>query len=233
MHDIDRTSTGYETGINAFETDQFEYGYTAGVSGESPFNEQEEIDLASELMGVTSDAELDQFLGDLLKKASRVIHKVAPRVMRFARPLMGALKPVAKQALPWVGGALGGALGGSAGTFALPGVGTVGGGALGTAAGTALGSALANALEMELGGLSPDEREFETARRFVRIAGSAVQQAAQAQPNADPSAVAGNAVTAATRQHVPRLATAASGDVPTGHSGRWVRRGNKVILFGV
>jgi len=229
MHDIDRTQL--ESGIDALEADQFEFlEESEGLSYsafESPFSEDEEMMLATELLGITDEAELDQFLGKVLKGAWRGIRKVGSTVGRIARPLGGILKGVAKQALPFVGGALGSFI-------PIPGV--------GTAVGTALGSAVSKALEMELEGLNPEDREFEMARRFVRLAGTAAQQAAQAQPNADPMAAARAAVMAAAQQQGPGVFQGAASPAPSatatragrpGSSGRWIRRGRTIILLGV
>ena len=64
MHDIDRTQLEY-TGENpSFEEEfEFEGEYTAegGV-----LTEADEYELASELLGVASEEELDQFLGSLI-----------------------------------------------------------------------------------------------------------------------------------------------------------------------
>ena len=73
---------------------------------------------------------------------------------------------------------------------------------VGTAVGTALGSAVSKALEMELAGLNPEDREFG-ALRIVRLAGETAQQAAMAQPNADPLAAAKAAVMTAVQQQPP------------------------------
>jgi hypothetical protein len=105
-----------------------------------------------------------------------------------AVPVGGVLKGLAKTALPWVGGALGSMI-------PIPGV--------GTALGRFAGKALASALEMETGGLDPEQGELEMARRFVRIAGSAAQDAAQG--DGSPAALR-MAVQNAMRQHVPSLA---------------------------
>lgn len=223
MHDIDRNAMEFEfeepeTDASEFETGDFEYE-DAALSSENVFNEEEEMALANELLGVTSEAELDQFLGSLFKKAWRGLRRVGSSAGRFARPLMGVLKPLVKKALPVVGGALG--------SMVAPGA--------GTAIGSSLGSALGNAMEMELEGMEPDEQEFETARRIVRIAGQAAQQAAQAHPNVNPVALARSAVSNAARLHVPGLATGGAIGTVRGHSrsGRWFRRGNKIILVGV
>jgi hypothetical protein len=225
MHDIDCTQL--EAGIDALESDQFEFTEEFDLSGamemESPFDEVEEIDLATELLTISSEEELDQFLGKLFRGAWRGIRKVGSAIGRVARPLGGILKGIAKKALPFVGGALGSLI-------PIPGV--------GTAVGSALGSAVSKALEMEFEGLGPEDREFEMARRFVRLAGTAARQAASAQPGVDPQAVARSAVMAAARQHVPGLVSAATPPTTTaamvpGHSGRWIRRGHRIILLGV
>jgi uncharacterized protein (DUF697 family) len=151
--------------------------------GYGPFEEAEEIGLAMELLAVASEEELDQFLGKMFKKVGRFVGKVA-------RPLGGVLKGLAKKALPFVGSALGSFI-------PIPGV--------GTAIGGALGGALANALEMETAGLEGEERELEMARRFVRIAGSAAQQAALAGAGDDPQRAAQQAVSEAVRAHLPGI----------------------------
>lgn len=207
-------------GGNAFEA--FEFGYEAegeasfGLrDGESPFSEAEENELALELLSVASEEELDQFLGKLFKGAWKGIRKVGSAVGKIAKPLGGVLKGLAKKALPFVGGALGSFI-------PIPGV--------GTAVGTALGSAVSSALEAEFSGLEAEEQEFEMAKRFVRIAGTAAQQAAQASPGADPQAAVRSAVMGAAKRHLPQLGRAAGG---MGDSGRWVRRGDQIVIVGV
>jgi hypothetical protein len=179
--------------------------------GEGPFGEVEESELALELLGVSSEAELDQFLGKLFRRAAKGLKKVGSSLGKAAGPLGGVLKGVAKKALPFVGGALGSLI-------PIPGV--------GTAVGTALGSAVSQALEAELSGLETEDQELQMARRFVRIAGTAAQQAARSAASHDPQTAARSAVLAAARQHLPRLGH-------TSHSGRWERRGDQIVLFGV
>lgn len=171
----------------------FEAGFGAEFSAEfggfgefeGPFSEAEEMELAMELLSVASEEELDQFLGGLFKKAWKGIKKVGSVVGKVVKPLGGVLKGIAKTALPFVGGALGSMI-------PIPGVGTM--------IGKAAGSALADALEMEAEGMDPEQAEFEMARRFVRIAGSAAQNAADG--DGSPAAVR-DALVAAMRQHVP------------------------------
>ena len=157
----------------------------AGEFGEaeSPFSEAEEMELAMELLSVASEEELEQFLGNVFKGVWKGIKKVGSVVGKVAKPLGGVLKGLAKQALPFIGGALGSMI-------PIPGVGTM----IGRAAGTAL----SKALEMEFEGMELEQQEFEMARRFVRIAGSAAQQAAQ-------DGKVEQAVLQALRQHAPGI----------------------------
>jgi hypothetical protein len=184
-----------------------ESGFGA-LDGESPFSEEEEAELAMELLTVSSDAALDRFLGKLVKRAWRGVKKAG----KIARPLGGVLKGLAKRALPFVGGALGSFI-------PIPGV--------GTAVGTALGSAVGNALEAEFGELEAGDQAFEMARRFVRIAGSAAQQAATAAGGAvEPRQAVHTALAGAARRHLPGLGRG-------GRGGRWVRRGKQIVVVGL
>jgi uncharacterized protein (DUF697 family) len=221
-----------------------------------------EMELAAELLEITNEQELEQFLGDLVKGVGSFIR--GP----IGQAVGGVLKNVAKTALPAVGGALG--------TFIAPGVGTAIGSQLGSFASKALG-------EYEVAG----EQEFEVARKVVQLAHAAGQHAAVAPPNIPPQAVAEEAVLRAAQQVAPGIQaglpggqqseleyghaqrghshTSSSGvrgyggyggygaygdygdysadggygsdggaeSSPRGYSGRWIRRGRRIILFGI
>ncbi|MDN2713736.1 hypothetical protein [Janthinobacterium sp. SUN120] len=196
----------------AFEV--LEFGETWSDKGSAPalFSEEEELQLAMELLEVSSEEELEQFLGNVFKSVWKGVKKVGATIAKVAKPLGGALKAVAKTALPFVGGALGSMI-------PIPGV--------GTALGSALGRAASNALELELEAAAPVDRELELARRFVRIAGQAARLAA----DGDGSARAvESALTRALHQQLPHFRSAA----PQGEeeSGRWRRRGNRIVVMG-
>lgn len=88
-------------------------------AGPALFGEQQELELALELLAVSNEAALDQFLGKVFKSVWKGVKKIA-------KPLGGVLKAVAKTALPFVGGALGSMM-------PIAGVGTALGSALGRA----------------------------------------------------------------------------------------------------
>jgi len=194
----------------AFESESFEFGGAGGGELGSLMSEAEEVELAMELMAVSSEAEMEQFLGNVFKKVWGGIKKIA-------KPLGGVLKAVAKKALPFVGSALGSFI-------PIPGV--------GTAIGGALGSAVSKALEVELGELESEEAELEMARRFVRIAATAAQQAGSAPSTADTASAATQAVVSAARQHLPGADLRALGASTERLSGRWFRRGADIVVVG-
>ncbi|MGI8425941.1 MAG: hypothetical protein ACR2M4_04950 [Actinomycetota bacterium] len=215
MHDIDRTQVEYSPEMETYEQEQFEYGET-GV-----FSETQAMELAAELLGVSSEAELDRFLGDLIKKAGRAVGRFVKSPV--GQQLGGLLKGAAKQALPMVGSAVGGYFGGPSGAQM--------GGQAASAAGQMFG--------LELEGLSQEDQEYEAAKSYVQFAGEAVKNAASAPPMANPKAVAQSAAMAAARQLAPGLVSVAPAStgtsVPVGgraSSGRWIRRGTKIVLLG-
>jgi len=183
-------NTEYEAEMNEYEGENFEFGQElfgemgGEFEGEATLNEAMEMELASELLSVTNEAELEQFLGSLVKKAAGFIKSPV------GRALGGVLKGVAKKALPIVGGALG--------SFVAPGI--------GTSIGSSLGAAASNLFEMEMEGLSNEDREFEVARRVVRLGATAARHAAKAPANIHPVQVARKSVLASARRHAPGLA---------------------------
>src|SRR4051812_8992714 len=155
-------------------------------------SEQEEYELALELLSVQNEQELEQFLGDVLKKVGSGLQQAGSFAMKNVIPVLGpALKQVAKAALPLVGGAAGSLI-------PIPGV--------GTALGSALGGAVANALERETAHLGPGEADIERARRFIRLARSAIRNAARAPGSVQPELAAQTALGAAALEHLPSAA---------------------------
>jgi hypothetical protein len=90
--------------------------------------------------------------------------------------------------------------------------------------------------------MSGEDQEYEVARRFVRLAGDAAQQAANALANVSPQQAAQNAMIAAAQKYAPGLlsSTGTNGKGPKSKSsgqgartGRWVRKGDSIILMNV
>src|SRR5579883_3184295 len=67
------------------------------------------------------------------------------------------------------------------------------------------------AFGLEWEGLSPEDRDFEIARRYVRFAGHAARRAAMAPPQADPQRVIKDAVVDAAKKFAPGLLAPAAG----------------------
>lgn len=237
MHDIDRTQMEYSPELSGQEAESYEfneqewsgetYGETEGETygesyGETVLTEAEETELANELLGVTNEAELDRFIGNLLSRAARAVGSVVRSPIGQA--VGGVLKGVAKKALPLAGGAIGGYFGGP----------------LGAKIGSGLASAAGSALGLEGETLEQEDREFEGAKQFVRLGADTVKQAASAPASVDPRSVAQNAAIAAAKTHAPGLISAAGGmpgamlaAAGVRRAGRWMRRGNKIVIYGV
>lgn len=266
MHYRETSLAGeFGLGFETWDAEQSEWADEFGELGqdewECPFSEAELDELAMELLSVSSEAELDQFLGKLVKKAWGGIKKVGAAVAPV-------LKGVAKVGLPILGKVAGTAFGGP----------------LGGMLGGQLGSLVSSALEMETEGLSAEDREFEMARNFVKLAGMTARRAAMESPGgngkmgsahikrmlaqaAQHSTKVGDIFGRANwneddRQYWQRREAAAErrrhlerqiaeqkervaarenrqgqnreADLSPGkaNSGRWLRRGDKIVLFG-
>jgi hypothetical protein len=220
MHDFDRTQLELNPETEYFEYEQYE---TEGEYSGEVLGEGELLELSAELLEVRDEQELDRFLGNLIRRVGSTIGKVVRSPI--GRAVGGMLKGVVKKALPLAGGALG--------TFV--------GGPIGAQLGSNLASMAGSALGLEAEMMNQEDREFEGAKQFVRLAANAVQRATAAAPSGDPRTIAQSAVTQAVQSLAPGLLQAAGRGVGAGNgnggvggrSGRWLRRGNRIVLLGV
>jgi hypothetical protein len=89
--------------------------------------------------------------------------------------------------------------------------------------------------------LSYEDQEFEVAKQIVRLGGAAARNAAQAADYGPPEQVAHEAFSAAAQQYAPGLCLGGRTQYSSrrcrtcsrGNTGRWVRRGNAILLLGV
>ena len=202
-----------------------EYDYESGNS----LSEEEEAEFAFELLEVSNDQEMDEFFKKFFRKIKRGINKIAPGALNA---IGKGLKKVAKTALPIAGGL--------AGSFF--------GGPLGKSLGTKAGSMISNLFEIEMEGLSPEDQEFEVAKRVVRFGDAATRNTlklAQRMPldqatqigfkQAAASHAPGMLKQIPVRDHRTRAGVKPSHGRggPITASGRWVRKGNRIILLGL
>jgi hypothetical protein len=201
MHDIDRTFMEYDPESESSEYLQSEFDESEWTreSGEV-FDDNELMELASELIGKVVKSPVGKALGGILKSAAR-------------------------KALPMVGDAIGGYLGGSTGAKV----------------GSQLASRAGNLFGLETEGLSGEDEAFEIAKQYIRFAGNAVKNATAAH-GGNPNTIAKAAVSKAAQRHAPGLlrtqapahygGTAVIRSPGSVRSGRWVRRGNRIVLYG-
>jgi hypothetical protein len=215
MHDLDRQQ------LEQYDREGRFGESTIGELG-AQLSESQELALASELLEVNSEEELEQFLGDLWDRtkaaASQAYNSDA---VQSAIP---GLKAVGRAVLPKVATYL-------ANTYA-PGTGDI--------AGAGVQAAVNQWLNEELEGLSGEDREFEAARQFVRFVNAALQHAARTPARMRPPVAAQIAVSDAARDHLPGLVPflaqlidaaptngALDGDSSTG---QWVRQGSSIVI---
>jgi hypothetical protein len=226
MHDLDRTKDIMESSLDALDDSELAFeldddGDELEFEFELDGDDDELNELAAELLDVSSDEELNLFLGKLFKKAKQAVGRFAKS--GAGRALGGILKSAAKRALPVVGGALGNVI--------APGIGGAIGSKLASGAGSLFG------LEID-----DDEVQFETAKKFVKFATEAAKAAAKAPPSAPTKAV----VKSAVKHGLRKVGVGAGSSKELGGSyygyarprtsssrqGRWFRRGNKIVLVG-
>jgi hypothetical protein len=209
--------TDHEEELLAFDHEAEAGDYEQELSGGS--HEEREIELAAELLGVSDEQELDEFFGKLLSGARKMLASPA------GQKLKGLLRQTAKQALPLAGQAVGGYFGGDRGaTF---------GGQVAAAGGQLFG--------LELEGLSPEDRELQIARRYVRLAGEALRRLSSSPSGGNPIRAAESAFLGAARRHAPglasRLSARGNGVSRSGTSrpstGRWIRKGTSIHILGL
>ncbi len=163
MHDIDATTLEGETSHEHDES--------------APLGEGEMMELAEALTEITSEEELDQFLGDLAKRAVGGARRFL--ATPTGKAIMSGVKAVGKQVLP---------------QLARAGADAIMQGA-GDAAEKAVNAVLGNELEPSA----------EISRKFIDFAHAAIKRAESAPQGAAPVAVAKGAIVEAARRHWPSL----------------------------
>ncbi|HLK96609.1 MAG TPA: hypothetical protein VK364_02470 [Hymenobacter sp.] len=204
-------------------------------NNEYEFNQGEnlELEMAYQLLEVSNEEELNQFLGGLMSKAASAVKGAASSFVGSpAGQSVGKyLVNVGKNTLPQLGakygsqyggqygGQLGGALGGrlgplgaTAGNYLGKKAGSLAGGAAGKWAGTQAGNFLASNAQrifnLELETLSPENQELEIARSFVRFATDVTRRANQAvrqNPNVGLADLGRQVIGASAQQYAPGL----------------------------
>lgn len=222
MHDLDRTLRSQESEDESydFETDVFGESESDYEDPSYEMSEEDELDLAAELLAVSDEGELDEFFRNLLK---RVKNAAVPALKKY-------LKPLAKKVIPFAGRAIGGYFGGPAGA----------------AIGGKLGSYATTLFEVDFESMDGETQDLEVARRFVRFASAAANNAAASGATGNPTTVARAAVINAAKAYAPGLVRprgprandgrgngGAVSSTKGANAGRWIRRDGRIVLLGV
>jgi hypothetical protein len=168
--------------------------------------EDRETELAAELLNVSDEQELDEFFGALFRGARALLQSPA------GQRLKAMLRSTARTALPLPEPAA-----------AEP-----------DAPAEPEPEPDASSAEMfgiETEGLSPEDRDLEIARRVVRLAGDAAQRLSN-EPSGNPAQAARRAFLDAAQRHAPGLASRLRAGKSTQSTGRWIRRGETIVILG-
>lgn len=186
-----------------------------GFAEDSHTEEFTQMQRALSLLEITGEAELDLFMARLLNQtAFEVGRNIQPRAGKMLRSM---LKNIARKILPMFGRPV---VGGRE-AFAIASIGRRMAGSAGRLFG----------IEME--GLSPEDQEYEVARRFVRFAQSAAKTAVWAPQNQSALSIARMSAAHAAKRHAPGLLPIDAdntGVSPTASRGRWIRSGRRIIV---
>jgi hypothetical protein len=181
-------------------------------SGSGVFDESQELELAASLLEVVNDEQLDQFLSDLIRKGGAAAGSVTPSDVKA---ISDVLKGAIYKMMPIRSMEHGSTMHSS----------------VGAQLGSGLSSLAGQVLGLELEGLSPEDREFEATRQFVRFAGDTVKNAGEDSKRTNPQEMAHRAAAEAAETYAPGLF--ADGHHVANNRGRWILCRDKIILFGV
>lgn len=202
----------YESYLDAAGADDelelFGDGAPAQTGAETSPGDEE--GMAWELLSVQNDAEMEAFLGKLFRSARRAATPMLGKLLR------GGARSLLKRALPMIGGLAG---------SVIPGA--------GTALGSAAGSAMSQLIGSEAETLSEPDGQMEGARRLVRTIGEAASRLTTSPlASSHPRAAVTGAYRAAMQRHVPGLLGGRGASGGGNDSGRWVRRGDSIVILG-
>lgn len=224
MHDIDQVALEDSARAPTYEQEDEDYLEFVGEDEDETAHEDEyqyededeeaaetaELELATEFLEIQGEQELDRFIGKLLRSGAGALSDFART--REGRQLGGILKQAAGRALPVlgraagraVGGAIAGATGGSRRKYQRT----------GARLGDSVGAMAKRYFGLELEGISPEDQEFEVARRFVQFARDAVRECLSRLGTGPARQIAQEAVASAGQRLAPGLVTERVLDAP-------------------
>lgn len=256
MHNIDRTLQEFETFGQEFESgsqqenyEQYEFGQETGHEfgnefefsnefefemGHESLHEQQELEAAYELLEISNEQELNQFLGGLLSRAAGLAKQAATSFVKSqtGQALGRHLVNFGKQTLPRLatqyggkaigalgqraGAAIGGRIGGAAGARIGASLGQRGGTWAGQQAGGYVGRQAGNfvadkakqifGLELEM--MNAEQQELEIARAYYRYANNLARRTAQTyqrNPRLTPRRISRMVIPPVARRFAPGL----------------------------
>ena len=182
-------------------------------SGGGVFAEALDLEFAARLLEVTNEQQLDELLDEVIRESGAAAG--AALKPSDARSIVGALKDAIHRVLPLANMDAGAPVQSS----------------VGARLGRSLASSAGQMLGLELEGLSPEDREFEAVRQFLRFAAETIKNAMRDSSGASAHERAHRAAKDAAEVYAPGLLPGGT-HIP-GNSGRWIACHDRIILYGV
>ncbi len=231
--------------------------------GHESNHEQMEMEMTYELMAVTNEMELNHFLGGLMKKALGAAKSAATGFINSSagKSVGNYLVNFGKKTLPQlatkyggqalgalggkVGSAIGGKVGGQLGNTIASGfqkggtwLGQQGGAYVGGKAGDFVADKAKQIFNLEFEGLSPEDREFEIARSFVRFSSDLARRSFNGyrrNPRIPIRVLGRQSIYDSASRYAPGLLNDNndfSGNPSGAMSGQWIRQNGNIVILG-
>jgi hypothetical protein len=167
-----------------------------------------ESELVEEMMALGSEQELDNFLGNLWKGAVRLYK--SPMGQALKGKFISGVKQLGKKMIPGLAKNLGGYLGG----------------AQGAALGSQIGNTITGLFEIE------NEGEVTDYLRVIRNVARYLNRALESGANTPPPMLVNRAIYVSAQPYFQRRQ---GYNIPyrvPGNSGKWIRKGNRILVIG-
>lgn len=200
------------------EDDEFEFEFEGEFESEYEMGDDDDTEMAYELLAVESDEELDQFLGSIFKAALPIAKRLGGAALRrVRRPFVRKVKSLGRRFLPNLGRTAGN-------------LGCRAGRAVGRRVGGRLSKWASRRLGLEMESMEPQEMEFEMAKALIKVAKTSAKTLGKAAAKgAKPSPkLVNKAIKVAMNRHFNGKKRGGSQA-----AGRWVRKGRNIVLMGV
>lgn len=228
--------------------DEYYDEYESEYAEEEMLDDEMEHELAMELLQVEDEEEMEQFIGSIIGAVTPLVKRALPTIVRGATKLFSGRgrsrrRPSRRPRPPRRHSRMHTRRTPGSGQFLRSPAGQMLrrdlknlAGRLGSKYGWKFGRWAAGRLGLEMESeWSSYEMEYEAARKFIKIATSAAQRTMLAPAKAPSKAVVKKAIKKAIKKHAKSMAYKKAGSLSlngkAARGGKWIRKGDKIVLL--